>query len=135
MITPTQIFWRYLFFCFLAIVANLGVQAVVHEILHTPDWLSIGLGTAAGLVLKYCLDKNFIFFAEKNSAIHDFNRFVIYTLFGLFTTLLFWSVEWAFIKLWAHQYSRYLGGVIGLSLGYYIKYKLDRKWVFKTILY
>ena len=130
MITSTQIFWRYLFFCFLAIVVNLGLQAFAHELFHVPDWLSIGLGTAGGLVLKYILDKKFIFFTEKTSAVRDFTRFIIYTLFGLLTTLLFWSVEWAFIKLWAHQSSRYWGGVIGLSLGYYIKYKLDQRWVF-----
>jgi putative flippase GtrA len=93
----------------------------------------MGIGTAGGLVLKYFLDKKFIFFAEKTTAVRDFTRFVIYTLFGLLTTLLFWSVEWAFIKIWAHPYSRYWGGAIGLSLGYYIKYKLDRKWVFKII--
>ena len=133
MITATKIFWRYLLFCLLAIVANLGIQAIAHEILHTADWFSIGIGTAAGLVLKYILDKKFIFFAEKTTAVRDFTRFVIYTLFGLLTTLLFWSVEWTFIKLWAHQSSRYWGGVIGLSLGYYIKYQLDRKWVFKII--
>lgn len=131
MITPNQIFWRYFLFCLLAIVANLGLQAIAHEILHTPDWFSIGIGTAGGLILKYILDKKFIFFAEKTTAVRDFTRFIIYTLFGLLTTLLFWSVEWAFIKLWAHQSSRYWGGVIGLSLGYFIKYKLDRKWVFK----
>ena len=131
MITPNQIFWRYFLFCLLAIVANLGLQAIAHEILRTPDWFSIGIGTAGGLILKYILDKKFIFFAEKTTAVRDFTRFIIYTLFGLLTTLLFWSVEWAFIKLWAHQSSRYWGGVIGLSLGYFIKYKLDRKWVFK----
>lgn len=130
MINPAQIFWRYLLFCLLAIIANLGLQAIAHEILHTPDWFSIGIGTVGGLILKYILDKKFIFFTEKTTAVRDFTRFVIYTLFGLFTTLLFWSVEWAFIKLWAHPSSRYCGGVIGLSLGYYIKYKLDRKWVF-----
>ena len=133
MITSAQIFWRYLIFCFLAILANLGFQAIAHEIFYTPEWFSIGIGTVAGLVLKYILDKKFIFFAEKTTAVRDFTRFIIYTLFGLLTTLLFWSVEWAFIKLWAHPSSRYWGGVIGLSLGYYIKYKLDRRWVFKTI--
>lgn len=131
MITPDQIFWRYLFFCFLAIVANLGLQAFAHELLQVSDWLSIGLGTAGGLVLKYILDKKFIFFAEKTTAVRDLSRFVIYTLFGLFTTFVFWSIEWAFIKLSDHPNARYLGGIIGLSLGYYIKYKLDRKWVFK----
>jgi putative flippase GtrA len=129
-ITATQIFWRYLLFCLLAIIANLGLQAIAHEIVHTPDWFSMGIGTAGGLVLKYILDKNFIFFAEKTTVVRDFKRFVIYTLFGLLTTFLFWSTEWAFIKLWAHPFSRYCGGVIGLSLGYYIKYNLDRKWVF-----
>jgi len=132
-INSAQIFWRYLLFCILAIIANLGIQAIAHEILQVPDWLSIGLGTAGGLIMKYILDKKFIFFAEETTVARDFARFIVYTLFGLFTTLLFWSVEWAFIKIWIHPYSRYWGGVIGLSLGYYIKYKLDRKWVFKII--
>ena len=28
------------------------------------------------------------------------------------------------------DYMRYLGGVIGLSIGFYVKYRLDKKFVF-----
>ena len=131
MISRQQIFWRYVFFCISAMVANLGAQAFAHEWLQAPDWLSIGLGTGVGLVLKYVLDRNYIFYAKEKTLNKDFQRFCLYTLFGLFTTALFWSIEWLFIKLFIHPSSRYVGGTIGLSLGYFIKYLMDREWVFK----
>lgn len=131
MITRAQIFWRYVIFCVLAILANLGSQALAHEWMKAPDWFSIGLGTGVGLVLKYILDRNYIFYVRETTLNKDFRRFCLYTLFGLFTTILFWSIEWLFIQLFTHPLSRYIGGAIGLILGYFIKYLMDREWVFK----
>lgn len=130
MISGPQIFWRYVAFCILAMLANLGAQAVAHEWLSAPDWLSIGTGTGAGLVLKYMLDRNYIFYANKLNVSDDLKRFGVYTLFGLFTTLIFWSIEWFFIQTFSHPSARYIGGALGLSIGYLAKYIMDRRWVF-----
>ncbi len=51
---------------------------------------------------------------------------------GVFTTLLFWGVEYSFIYFFATHTMRYIGAVIGLILGYGCKYLLDKKFVFVT---
>ena len=50
---------------------------------------------------------------------------------GVFTTLIFWGFEILFDKLFEHELSKYAGAVIGLSIGYIVKYNLDKKFVFK----
>ena len=132
MISAAQIFGRYVLFCCLATITNLGTQAVAHEWLSTPDWFSIGAGTGVGLVLKYALDRNYIFYANNLNPSGDLKRFGIYTLFGLFTTLLFWATEWFFIQSFSHPFARYIGGAIGLGIGYFAKYLMDRRWVFNS---
>lgn len=127
-----NIFLRYVAFCLVALASNVLVQAIFHELLHSPNWLSIGSGTATALILKYILDRNYIFYANDKGLSGDLYRFYIYTLFGLFTTLLFWAVEWTFIKLFSNQYARYIGATVGASIGYVLKYLMDRRWVFKT---
>ncbi len=127
----TNIFLRYVIFCVAALASNLLVQAIFHELFHSPDWLSIGSGTATALILKYVLDRNYIFYANNKGFSGDLYRFFIYTLFGLFTTLLFWAVEWTFIKVFSNPYARYMGATLGASIGYVLKYLMDRRWVFK----
>lgn len=116
----------------MALGANLGVQAVAHEWMHAPNWLSIGSGTTAALVLKYLLDRNYIFYAKKTNFSGDVKRFVIYTSFGIFTTLLFWGIELLFIHSFDHRLARYYGAALGAGLGYYLKYLMDKRWVFKN---
>jgi putative flippase GtrA len=130
--TDTNIFLRYVVFCIAALVSNLLVQAIFHELFYSPDWLSIGSGTATALILKYILDRNYIFYANNQGLSGDLYRFFVYTLFGLFTTLLFWAVEWAFIKLFTHHLARYAGAFLGAGIGYVLKYFMDRRWVFKS---
>lgn len=49
---------------------------------------------------------------------------------GLVTTLLFWITEYTFDLWFATKTMRYVGAVIGLSIGYVAKYQLDKKYVF-----
>ena len=92
--------------------------------------LSIFFGTAVGLVLKYFLDKRYIFgFTAKNAA-HDRQTFLLYTAVGGITTLVFWGVEWAFHLMFETKEMRYVGGALGLAIGYLAKYHLDKRFVF-----
>jgi putative flippase GtrA len=50
---------------------------------------------------------------------------------GIVTTAIFWSTETAFWLIWETHTMRELGAVLGLSLGYVVKYALDRRFVFK----
>ncbi len=93
--------------------------------------LSVIAGTAVGLLVKYILDKKYIFrFRAKNMA-HDGYVFLLYLLMGLVTTAIFWGLEFAFHFLFSSKEMRYLGGIIGLAIGYTIKYHLDKNYVFR----
>ena len=122
----------YAVFAALATAVNIGSQALViwsyHGVYVVP--LSILVGTAAGLPLKYVLEKRYIFNFAANNLAHDGRMFAVYSFMGVFTTALFWAVEWAFHAAFSTDAMRYLGGVIGLSLGYAIKYHLDKRFVF-----
>lgn len=56
--------------------------------------------------------------------------FMLYTVMGVATTALFWGIEYGFHLAFGTDAMRYLGGVIGLTLGYIIKYQLDKRYVF-----
>lgn len=88
------------------------------------------LGTLAGLGSKYILDKKFIFYHTPKDKKDDAKKFALYSLMGVFTTIIFWGTEITFDLLFQDPNSKYLGAIIGLSIGYIIKYYLDKKYVF-----
>ncbi len=116
----------------IATAVNIGCQALVIWLYHgayaVP--LSILVGTAAGLPVKYVLEKRHIFGFEADNLAHDGRMFVLYSAMGALTTLLFWGMEWTFHTVFGTDAMRYLGGTIGLTLGYAIKYHLDKRFVF-----
>jgi putative flippase GtrA len=83
-------------------------------------------------VVKYVLDKHFIFQFRARNAVHDGQTFALYTLMGLVTTVIFWGFEFGFHHLFETKEMRYFGGVIGLAIGYLTKYHLDKRYVFHT---
>ena len=93
-------------------------------------YVAMLFGTLAGLVAKYILDKKFIFYHIPTDKKDNTKKFVLYSLMGVFTTIIFWGVEIAFDILSQDPNAKYLGAVIGLSIGYVIKYFLDKKYVF-----
>jgi putative flippase GtrA len=121
----------YLFFALLATAANIGTQDWVIHAYGGAFALtfSIAAGTAMGLVVKYLLDKRFIFRFRALDAAHDRRTFMLYTFMGLATTAIFWGVEFGFEHAFGTREMRYLGG-IGLGLGYLAKYHLDKRFVF-----
>ena len=122
----------YAVFAVIATVVNIGGQALVIWLYQgayaVP--LSILVGTAVGLPVKYVLEKRHIFSFAADNLAHDGRMFALYSFMGIFTTALFWGVEWAFHATFGTDAMRYLGGAIGLSLGYAIKYHLDKRFVF-----
>ena len=92
--------------------------------------LSILFGTIAGLPLRYILEKRYIFSFKSKNLSHDSQLFILYGFMSFFTTVLFWITEYTFNWIFATSAMTYLGGVVGLSVGYYIKYQLDKKFVF-----
>lgn len=122
----------YSLFAVLATGINLAVQALVVFLYHGAYVieLSILAGTASGLPVKYLLDKRHIFVYKSRNLSHDGYLFFLYSFTGVFTTLLFWGVEYLFQWIFGTDGMRYIGGAIGLMLGYIIKYHLDKRFVF-----
>jgi putative flippase GtrA len=117
----------------LATMANIATQAVVVSFYSGPYaiQLSLLLGTATGFPVKYVLEKKHVFEFQADNLAHDTRLFILYGFMGVFTTLIFWGVEWAFHVMFETDAMRYLGGAIGLTVGSLIKYHLDKRFVFK----
>jgi len=94
----------------------------------------MSIGTLNGLILKYFLDNYFIFNYKSESRTEDAGKFMLYSLMGVITTLLFWITEVMFDYYFDHPNSKYIGAVLGLSLGYFIKYQLYKRFVFQEKL-
>jgi len=123
---------RYAAFAGLATLANLGTQRAVFLMGEGPVVFALAVfsGTLVGLVLKYLLDKRWIF-ADTGAGLRDHSRkFSLYTLMGVVTTAIFWGTETAFWAIWQTDLMREVGAVLGLTVGYVIKYNLDRRFVF-----
>lgn len=134
MIASFKLAIRYAILAVVATVANIAAQ---EGTLHFYQGLfeiglSIFVGTGVGLVVKYLLDKRYIFRFKAQNRRHDSRVFILYTVMGLLTTVIFWGFEWAFQYLYETKEMRYLGGVIGLALGYLTKYQLDKRFVFRV---
>ena len=124
--------FRYTFFAVLATLANLAAQRAVLWFgdSGTLFALAVGTGTGVGLVLKYFLDKRWIFEDLSSGVKEHGKKFSLYTAMGIFTTAIFWGTETGFWIVWQTDMMRELGAVIGLSIGYVVKYCLDRRFVF-----
>ena len=56
-------------------------------------YMAMFVGTLAGLVAKYILDKKYIFYHTPKSKGDDAKKFMIYSFMGVFTTAIFWGTE------------------------------------------
>lgn len=124
----------YAILALIATGANIGAQDIAIRV-YTGAFaifISFAFGTAVGLVVKYVLDKRYIFRFRARNAAHDGKTFLLYTLMGLATTVIFAGFEFGFNHIFATKEMRYLGGAIGLAIGYLAKYNLDKRFVFNT---
>lgn len=123
----------YGLFAAISTLANLATQAGVHAALGMPKSVVVPMifGTGAGLLVKYALDKRWIFDHVSKSAAHDAGTFVVYATMGLATTGIFWATELAFNKAFGEPWWSFLGGGIGLAIGYTVKYQLDKRFTFR----
>jgi putative flippase GtrA len=134
MFASTKLAINYAIFALIATSANIVAQdIVIHTYRGAFDILvSVMVGTGVGLVVKYILDKRYIFRFRALSVAHDTRTFTLYTVMGLATTVVFWGFEFGFHHIFETREMRYLGGVIGLVIGYLTKYHLDKRYVFHT---
>jgi putative flippase GtrA len=122
----------YSLFAAFSTAINIGFQMLSIWLYMGPYAVeaSILVGTAAGLPLRYFLEKRYIFAFKSDDIAHDGRLLVLYSFMSVFTTAIFWGVEYSFHLMFPTDTMRYVGGVIGLAIGFYVKYLLDKKYVF-----
>lgn len=125
---------RYIACAIAATIANLGAQALCFQVYYGPGAVfgALVIGTGVGLVMKYILDKRFIFFDTDASTAGNAKKFGLYSLIGLGTTVIFWGTEAAFYVMFSDPMMKYVGGALGLAIGYTVKYQLDARFVFQS---
>lgn len=124
----------YSILALIATAANIATQDVVVRAWPAGHAVavSVAAGTAVGPVVKYALDKRYIFAFRARNAAHDGATFALYTAMGVVTTAIFWGTEWLFHTLFGTATLRYVGAACGLAIGYWAKYHLDKRYVFAT---
>jgi putative flippase GtrA len=123
---------RYTVFALVSMAANLGAQKLSWWIYQDAYGvlLSVCVGTGVGLLVKYALDKAWIFRYEHRSVAHGIETFARYVAMGLATTAIFWAMEFIAQALFHTEAARLTGGALGLAIGYFAKYQLDKRFVF-----
>jgi len=126
--------FKYIVFAIISTLTNLLFQWISFYIYDgiASLYVAMFVGTLAGLILKYFLDKKWIFYHTTNSKKEDAQKFFLYSFMGVFTTVIFWGTEMFFYYFIPIDNAKYIGAVIGLGIGYIVKYFLDKKFVFIT---
>ena len=128
----SKILFLYIFFGLISTLINLLSQWVIFtSIKHDSVFeIAVLVGTFMGLIVKYGLDKKWIFNYLSMNLKENTRTFLMYSLMGVFTTMIFWTAEYLFYTFIKFNGSQYVGAFLGLSIGYYLKYLLDKKYVF-----
>lgn len=124
---------RYAAFAGLATLSNLATQRALlpQDADGAAFAVAMGAGTVVGLIVKYLLDMRWIFFDPDGGVRAHGRKFTLYALTGVVTTAIFWGTETVFWLVWNTGAMRELGAVLGLTLGYVLKYRLDARFVFE----
>jgi putative flippase GtrA len=98
MLVSTRLATSYAIFALIATATNIGAQDMTVRAYSGAFHVlvSVIVGTGVGLVVKYILDKRYIFRFRARSVAHDTRTFALYTVMGLITTLGFWGIEFGF---------------------------------------
>jgi putative flippase GtrA len=128
----TALITWYALFALVSMAANLASQKIVWCLYDGPFSipLAVCIGTGVGLIVKYALDKGWIFRYEHRSVVHGIQTFARYVVMGLATTAIFWAMEFSAQALFHSEKARLAGAAFGLTLGYIAKYQLDKRFVF-----
>lgn len=135
MLASSKLAITYAIFALIATAANIAAQDIVTGVYSGTFSIafSVFFGTGIGLFVKYSLDKRYIFRFQARSMAHDSQTFALYILMGLVTTAIFWGCAFGFHYIFQTKEMRYLGSIIGLTIGYVAKYQLDKRYVFRVV--
>jgi hypothetical protein len=121
----------YVGFALLAVAGNLGAQWLVTRVLGPYSMFLIELvaGTGVGVVIKFLLDRAFIFDdSAKQRPVAK--QATLYLMTSVATTILFWGGEGLCVLLLGKTDARFAVGAFVLSVGYLLKYQLDKRITF-----
>lgn len=125
-------FLRYAISAVVSVAANLaGQQLTVIGVLAAPLIASIIVGTIVGFIVKYVIDKTWTFREPYTTHTAEAHRITLSGFFSVLTTLVFWAFELGFFAIWQTDFAKYTGAILGLSLGYIIKFWLDQRLIFR----
>ncbi|MCP1212451.1 GtrA family protein [Acetobacter okinawensis] len=125
---------RYIVFAVVSGLLNLaGQEFVVCTLPMLPVMVSIFFGTGVGFISKYLLDKRWIFFDRYENHGAEARKVMLYGFFGVGTTVIFWGVELGSWLFWQTTTAKYGGAIVGLAFGNWIKYLLDKRFVFRNL--
>lgn len=130
--TGLALIFAYSGFAVVATAANLATQRVLLTALPGALLPALAAGTIVGLLVKYALDKKWIFAGSAPTGEQVSRTFGLYAATGVCTTLIFWGLETAAWLIWQSHLARETGAVTGLVFGYILKYQLDSRYVFQT---
>lgn len=126
-----EVFLRYVSFAVVSGLANLASQEIVVRLIPpAPLMASVLVGTGIGFGVKYMLDKRWIFLDGYDGHKQEIRKIIVYGISGVATTMLFWGIELTAWHVAQTAYAKYAGAAVGLALGNWIKYFLDRHYVF-----
>lgn len=133
--TSLAVFLKYGVFALIAGCLNLASQRLILGLreFYLQFTLAILVGTVVGLVVKYLLDKHLIFRASSVGLLSQRRQFSLYVVVSIFTTGIFWGTEIWFWLWWETEFMREVGASIGLFVGYVVKYRLDKRFVFQAV--
>ncbi len=130
---------RYALFAVIATIFNLSTQRIILYLAPEISFVAANIifamvaGTFVGLVIKYVLDKKWIFYDPSDDVVSDGKKFSKYTMTGIVTTAIFWLSETGFWYVFETDFMREAGAILGLMVGYIVKYRLDKKFEFGSM--
>lgn len=144
--TVNRQYFLYIAFAFISIVINISVQIIAEVMMSIFDIdffqqiiygnITYGLGlkvlcaTIVAFLFKFLIDKRFIFQNKKDGITKNISQLLVYGFFAIFTTLIFWGTVFIFKLFLEKIIWEIVGSLIGLSVGYTLKFFLDKKFVF-----
>lgn len=125
---------KFTFIAIIAILFNIGFQYLFLTIFNKDSieilYIAMILATGFTLLLKFWLDKKYLFEFKFNKLSNLSKKFSLYSINGIFTTILFWIIETIFYLIFENKIMVLFGAFLGLSIAYVVKYYLDKKIVF-----
>lgn len=95
-------------------------------------WSSYSVGLFVGFVLKYLLDKKYVFNDGYENRNAETRKAGLYAFMSILCTILSVCITGSFKIVFGVQLAKKVGWFLGLILGYTAKFFLDKKYVFKV---